>query len=429
MRVLILGASGLIGSAIAGRLAAQGDAVVAVARRRSGAGASLFGMTHITMDVAAAADPTDWLPHLGSIDAVVNCAGVLQDGPRDSTAGVKEGVTVLFRACEHAGVRRVVHVSALGVDRHASTAFARSKLAGDEALMACDLDWVILRPSVVVGRAAYGGSALIRGLAAMPILPLVPDAGESQIVHLDDLVESVLFFLQPDAPARHVLEIVGPQRWSFEAVIRLFRQWLRLPPAWNFPLPRWASSALFRLGDAVSLLGWRTPVRSTARLEIAHGSVADASEWTRLTGIKPRDLATALIAEPASVQERWFARLYFIKPVVFAVLALFWIVTGLIALGAGYQSAKELVHEAGFGELAGPGVIAGAIIDIAIGAAMVVRASAAAALYAALAASLFYALGATILLPQLWSDPLGPTVKMIPIFVLNLVALAILDDR
>jgi uncharacterized protein YbjT (DUF2867 family) len=308
-------------------------------------------MTQVAIDVARAVEPENWLLHLGGIDAVVNCAGVLQDSPRDSTAGMKEGLTALFRACERAHLRRVVHVSALGVDRHSSTAFARSKLAADEALMACDLDWVILRPAVVIGRAAYGGSALIRGLAAMPVLPLVPDTGELQIVHLDDVVESVLFFLNPDAPGRCVLELAGPRRWSFEAVIRLFRKWLRLSPARIFPLPRWASRALFRLGDAVSLLGWRPPARSTARLEIAHGSSGDASEWTRLTGITPRDLAAALIAEPASVQERWFARLYFLKPIVLAVLSLFWIVTGLIALGGGYQSGKELLQAAGFGAL------------------------------------------------------------------------------
>jgi hypothetical protein len=87
------------------------------------------------------------------------------------------------------------------------------------------------------------------------------------------------------------------------------------------------------------------------------------------------------------------------------------------------------MQEAGFGELAGPLVVAAAILDIAIGAAIAVRAAAAAALYAALGVSVFYALAAMVLLPRLWSDPLGPTVKMIPILVLNLVALAILDDR
>jgi uncharacterized protein YbjT (DUF2867 family) len=80
----------------------------------------------------------------------------------------------LFAACEQAGVRRIVQVSAIGGDRHTATAFSQTKLAGDTALMQRDLDWVILRPSVVLGPAAYGGSALFRGLAALPLLPVIP---------------------------------------------------------------------------------------------------------------------------------------------------------------------------------------------------------------------------------------------------------------
>jgi uncharacterized protein YbjT (DUF2867 family) len=429
MRVLVVGANGLIGSAVAARLVAQGHEVVAATRRRLPIPSPLL-TTEVVIDVARAVDPADWSAHLLGIDAVVNAAGVLQDSPRDSTAGAhSDGIAALFRACEQAGVRRVVHLSALGVDRHASTAFSRTKLAGDELLMSCDLDWIILRPSVVIGRPAYGGSALIRGLAALPFLPLVPGTGALEIVHLDDLVDAVVFFLKPDAPTRHAIEIAGPRRWQLDDVIRLFRKWLRFAPAQGFRVPDWASSAMFRLGDMVSLLGWRPPMRSTALREIMRGSTGDASGWARLTGINPRDLETALAAEPASVQERWFARLYLLKPVVFGLLSLFWIVTGLISLGPGYGIGKRLMEEAGAGELAGASVIAGALADITIGLGIVIRPLARVALFAALGGSLLYAVGGTILLPRLWADPLGGLLKIAPIIALNLVALAILDDR
>src|SRR5690606_4029208 len=178
MRILLTGATGLIGSAILGCLHAEGHEVVAVTRSRGPAADRLPASAIVRLDIASADRPEHWLPHLAGVDAVVNCAGVLQDSPRDSTAGVHvRGTAVLFEACESAGVRRVVHLSAVGVDRGALTAFSRSKLAGDEALMARNLDWVILRPSVVVGRPAYGGSAMFRALASLPILPLAPDTG------------------------------------------------------------------------------------------------------------------------------------------------------------------------------------------------------------------------------------------------------------
>jgi uncharacterized protein YbjT (DUF2867 family) len=429
MRVLLLGASGLIGSAVAARLAAQGHSLVAVSRHKQ-ATAGLVAMSELVIDIASATEPAHWRPHLDEgIDAVVNCAGVLQDSPRDSTQGVHvTGVAALFLACEQANVRRVVHVSAVGTDRHGETAFSRSKRAGEEALMARDLDWVILRPSLVVGRAAYGGSALIRGLAALPFMPIVPKTGPLQIVHLDDLVETILFFLQESAPSRTAIEIGGPREWRLEAVVALFRSWLRWPPAPSLRIPAWFATAIYRLGDAVSLFGWRPPLRSTAQ-EIMRGATGDPSQWVRLTGIAPRDLEAALAAEPASVQERWFARLYLLKPVVFAALSLFWIFTGVIALGPGYETGKRLLQEGGVVELAGPGVIAGALADIVIGIGIVIRPLARVALYAALGLAVFYAVTGTILLPRLWGDPLGPMAKIAVVLTLQLVALAILDER
>ena len=87
------------------------------------------------------------------------------------------------------------------------------------------------------------------------------------------------------------------------------------------------------------------------------------------------------------------------------------------------------MQEGGAADLAVPGVIAGALADIAIGIGVAIRPLARTALYGALAISLFYAVTGTVLVPRLWADPLGPMLKILPIIALNLVALAILDDR
>jgi hypothetical protein len=85
------------------------------------------------------------------------------------------------------------------------------------------------------------------------------------------------------------------------------------------------------LGDVAGALGWRPPVRSNAAREIARGAVGDPGPWMLVTGIRPRSLAQALAAEVAPVQEKWFARLYLLKAVIFSVLAIFWIATGIIS--------------------------------------------------------------------------------------------------
>jgi len=428
MRVLVLGASGFIGSAVTARLARDGHEVLAASRSR--AEPAPANVASLPLDIARASE-TEWARALDGIAAVVNCAGTLQDAPGESTRDVHEsGVTALVRACEAAGVRRIVHLSAIGIDRETPSAFSRTKLAGDRALMTSALDWVILRPSVVVGRSAYGGSALLRGLAALPILPVLPDAGALQLVHLDDLVDTIVFFISPTAPSRCVLEIAGPRAWPFADAVALFRRWLGFPRARHVPVPRWAAALLYGAGDVAGWLGWRTPVNSTAQAEIRRGTAGDPSEWTRITGIVPRDVEAWMKAEPASVQERWFARLYVLKAPIIAIFGLYWLATGIISLTIGWHAGLALLALAGLARrVAGAIVALGAAADIAIGWAILVRPTARLGLYAALALTIVYAIVATIILPELWADPLGPLLKIFPIVLLNLAALAILPDR
>jgi len=83
----------------------------------------------------------------------------------------------------------------------------------------------------------------------------------------------------------------------------------------------------------------------------------------------------------------------------------------------------------GAGALSGLDVIAGALVDMAVGISLAWRPLTRCGLYGALVLSLFYALAGTILRPDLWIEPLGPLFKIFPTFVLHLVALAILDER
>ena len=428
MRVLLTGANGLIGSAIAAALAREGHEVTGVSRRKNGC---VSTDRCITLDMRHAVTKEVWLPHLQGIEAVINCAGVLQDNATDSTtAAHADGPAALFAACEDSGVRKVIHVSAIGVDRETPTAFSRSKAKGDAALMASNLDWVILRPSVVLGPRAYGGSALFRALAVLPVIPRLPDAGKLQVVQLADLVSTVVFFLRTDVPARVTLEIAGPEQLSVEEVVDACRMWLGCKPARRINAPRWLMRAGYALGDFAGWLGWRPPVRSTAAIEMARGAVGDPAPWTAMTGITPTSLRQALVSNPASVQEKWFARLYLLKPIIFAVFSLFWIATAFTSLGPGWQIGIGLMHEGGVTGIAAPlTVVAGALADLAIGVGIAWRKTTRPALYAAFFLSIAYTVIATILVPRLWIDPLGPMLKIWPVLTLNMVAIAILEDR
>ena len=430
MRILLLGATGFIGAAVAARLTSEGHEVVGVTRSLGTLARRVPAAHWIEIDLRNATRAEAWAPHLAGIEAVVNCAGALQDSLRDDTAAVHRAApAALWEACEQAGVRRVIHFSAIGVDRGGISKFSATKLKGDWALTESKLDWVILRPSVVVGRPAYGGSALFRGLAALPVLPRTPDAGPLDIVQLEDVVETVVRLLAPGAASRVALELSGPERLSFEDVVQAYRAWLGLKPARIVSAPGFVMAAAYRVGDLVAWLGWRPPIRTTARREIVRGAVGNPKAWTDATGIEPRPLSAALAAEPASVQERWFANLYLMKPLIIGVFALFWLMTGLVSLGPGYELAADYMRRAGAGPLSEPSVIAGGVADLVVAAGIMWRRTSRLALYAAIGLSAFYVVAGTLLLPGLWRDPLGPMMKIWPILVLNFVCLAVLEER
>lgn len=428
MRVLVTGANGLIGSAICARLVTEGHDIRSVVRHDAAPG--LHRGRNIVLDIARAIRAGDWLAHLQGVDAVVNCAGSLQRSSRDDLQAIHDrAAAALFEACEQVGVSKVIHFSAIGVDRDQPSEFSATKLAGDDALAQRDLDWIILRPSVVLGRAVFGASAMFRGLAALPVLPTMPDTGRLQVVQLDDVVSTVSFFLRPGSPARLAVDLAGPDALTVGDVVALYRLWLGWPLQRSFTLPGWAADLLYRLGDFAGLLGWRSPMRTNAAREITRGATGDPDRWSALTGIAPTSLASALTAAPATVQDKWFAGLYFVKPVIFVVLPLFWIMTGVISLTIGWHIGIDLLDNTAVSALSAPAVVAGAIADITVGAMIAWRRTSRAGLWGAIAVSLFYAIAGTILRPDLWAEPLGPFLKILPILVLHFAALAILEER
>lgn len=430
MRVLVLGATGLIGSAVTARLVAAGHEVVGLTRTRDAAARRLPVARWMVADLRDVRGPRDWLPHLEGVDAVVNCAGALQDSLRDSTAKVhRDAPAALWRACEQSGVRRVVQFSAIGVDRGGFTDFSRSKKAGDEALEETTLDWVILRPSVVVGRQAYGGSALFRALASLPVMPRIADTRPLDVVQLDDVAETVARLLQPGAASWVALELAGPERLSFEEVVAAYRSWLGWRPARRIWVPGFLMGLMWRLGDVIAWFGWRPPVRSTARREIARGAIGDNSAWRAAIRIQPKSLGAALAAEPASVQERWFARLYLLKPIAFATFILFWLLTALVSLGPGYGWAINVMEASPAAPIAALTVIAGSVADLVVAGLILFRRSAKLGLILGILVTMSYIVSGTLLRPDLWLDPLGPLMKVWPILALNLILLAILDER
>jgi len=429
MRVLVVGASGLVGAAVTARLVEAGCDVIGVGRNITAARRRMPLVTWRRADLAKAS-VADWIEIASGVDAVVDCAGALQDGPRDDLESVHvDGVAALAKACVTARIRRFVLISAAGLERSAS-AFSETKLAGEAMLGRFDLDWVVLRPGLVLGPSAYGGSALLRGLAAFPLaIPAVLADRTAQVVAADDVAEAVARAVQPEAPMRVACDLVAPDPTTLGAVLRALRGWLGLPPAPVVSLPLVVGALVARVADALAWLEWRSPLRTATLGQLSAGVVGEADHAPSLLGFQPKTLAELLAERPSSVQERWFARLYFVKPLMLATLALVWISSGLVGLARLEAATAVLTHGGVPRRLALPMTIGGAAVDVILGVLALARPTARWALRGMIVATLAYLVGASLWRPDLWADPLGPLLKAIPIAVLAVATLSVMDER
>lgn len=436
--IVVLGASGLIGQAVATDLVREGFPVVAIARCFTPAQKTAFAGRAVEcpiMSLTAEALSALFLQHRAEI--IVNCIGTLQDSPeRGKARDVHTGFTSrLVEALTSAREPRLlIHLSIPGDDRDDRTAFSTTKRQAERVITDSAIPYVILRPGFVVAPAAYGGSALVRALATLPI-----ELSEQELrrpftaTDVADIAGTIAQvgrrWQRGDRRWAAVWDIMDREAPSVGVVIAAFRAHLG-GPGRRLRLPPWVMTVGARLGDLVSHLGWSPPVRTAALVEMRRGVSGNPDDWIAATGLEPVPLASILARRPATVQEKWFARLYLAKALVIGSLALFWIASGSIALTASFDAAVSILTGHGFARpLAEVVTVVSSTADILIGVAISWRRSCRAGLMAGIALSLFYMISAAVIAPSLWLEPLGALVKTGPSIILMLVALAILDER
>jgi uncharacterized protein YbjT (DUF2867 family) len=433
-KIAVLGAAGLIGFGLARDLTRRGFAVRALARR--------FGRSQVwALAGCAARTPLVSLPQdalaqlLFDADIVVNCIGVLQDGAgMDTDAVHRQFAARLSAVCAAAPSKLLIQISIPGAPDEDRTAFSRSKRKAEALIAASGAPYVILRPGFVIAETAYGGSALMRALATLPVrLPSREGGAPFAAVALSDICETVARLTtrwrDGERNWAEYWDLMEDHPGTVQDIVEAFRAHgggpapLAVTPGFLLTLGIWA-------GDLVARLGWTPPMRSTAIREMRRGLSGDPGRWIAATGIAPRSARQTLATLPATVQEKWFARLYLLKAVILVALVLFWCLSSLIALTAGFAGARSILLSHGFSfSLAHWLTLISSLMDFAVGALIAFRHTSRIGLVAGIVLSFSYMVLAAVIAPELWFDPLGALVKTGPAIILMLVALALSDGR
>jgi uncharacterized protein YbjT (DUF2867 family) len=263
--VLVLGCYGLIGLEIMRRLRSSPYNVVGLGRSITTGLRLAPAFEWIGADLAALTTPEAWWPHLRGVTFVINASGALQDGARDNLAASQDlAIRALIAASEAYGVARLIQISAPRADPAAHLAFLRTKGEADAALRVSALEWVILKPGLVISANAYGGASLIRMLAAFPaIQPLILGERRIQTVAAADVAEAVAMALAGEVPTRCDYDLMEDTPRTLREIVGQFRRWLGCPAArMRCDLPEWLGFAVGRIADLAGWCGWRSSLRT-----------------------------------------------------------------------------------------------------------------------------------------------------------------------
>ncbi len=226
-RVVVLGGTGFIGQSVCERLFERGAGAgrIVVPTRRWKRADKLRLLPTIEVVQADVHDDADLSRLLPGADAVVNLVAILH-GNRDAFHKVHvELPRRLAAACKLAGVKRLVHVSALGVGPNAPSDYLRSKTEGESVLQAAGLDLTLLRPSVVFGADDRFLNLFAQLQAFAPVMPLAGSQAKFQPVWVEDVASAIVRSLDQTDSIGRIYELVGPDVYTLSELVACAGRW------------------------------------------------------------------------------------------------------------------------------------------------------------------------------------------------------------
>jgi uncharacterized protein YbjT (DUF2867 family) len=221
-RVCVVGGSGFLGGHVVEALSAERYLVRVPSRDRERAKALILLPTVDVLD-ADVHDPATLARLMHGTDAVINLVGVLHDGHgtrRFSQAHV-ELTRKIIAACAQTGVRRYLHMSALGADVNGPSRYQRTKGAAETLVRESGLDWTIFRPSVIFGRQDRFLNMFAQLLKFLPVIFLGRPRARFQPVFVEDVAAAIVASVGNRESFGKTYELAGPRVYSLRELVVL----------------------------------------------------------------------------------------------------------------------------------------------------------------------------------------------------------------
>ncbi len=397
MKILIIGATGFIGKAIYQALKKSKYKVVASLR-------DFIDFTTLQYD-------KELIEKLQQIDIVVNAVGAIAETKRETFEQMHTLAPIaLFDACKEAGVKRVIHISALGTQT-GTTAYHTSKNRADEYLRASGLEYAILHPSIVYGDDGKS-TALFQALATLPLTPIVGNGSQLlQPIRIEDLVATVQKCIESNEK-KIELNLVGKEPVTYKELLETFRAWLRLKPTKSVSVPTIGTNVLGKILEEPT-------VNHDNIVMLNEGNSASVKPLADFLGYTPIGIRENLGKKEANNTQKLYASLYLIRPLLRLIIGFVWIWSGVVSAFLYPQSlALELLHEVGVPVgFDIPLLYMASFLDIGIGVLTIVGYRLQRILSLQIIVIVVYTLLLTFFAPYHWLHPFGAVLKNLPLII------------
>lgn len=219
MTVMVTGATGFLGRRVVQALLDRGKDVRVLVRTPGSE--TMFDEDKVDVHYGAVTDPASLRTSFYDLEQVVHLVAVIQEKGRATFFRINvEGTQNVLKAAKDAGVRRFVHLSAIGAQENPRMRYLYSKWMAEQLVFGSGIPYTILRPSLLFGEGDEFMNALAGLVRTMPLVPVIGNGkNEFQPVSADDVARCVANAVDNPRLRNRRVEIGGPQRLTYDQIV------------------------------------------------------------------------------------------------------------------------------------------------------------------------------------------------------------------
>jgi len=290
--VFVTGATGFVGQEVMRQLVAAGH--VARALVREGSVNKLPVLENVEVFPGDVTDAASLAGALAGCDAVIHLVGIIREYPGRGITFKKlhvEATGNMLSAAAEQGVNRFVHMSSNGTRVNGSTDYHRTKWQGEELVRGSNLEWTILRPSLIFGPGSEFVGMLADLIGKLPVVPVLGSGKyRMQPVAVEQVAASFIKALDKSETIGATYQLGGGESYSYDEILDLTGAAIGRGHVAKVHQPLFMVKPMIRLMEHSASF----PITSDQVEMLLQGNVCDASEWAAAFGLRPVSYAEGI---------------------------------------------------------------------------------------------------------------------------------------